>query len=54
MNMKRNIQLITVGFVIIAGAALQGCSATSKSKTDTSKGKIDETAKPDTTQSIAS
>lgn len=53
MNIKRNIPLIAVGFVILAGAGLQGCSATSKSKTDTSKGKIDETAKTDTTQSIA-
>ncbi|HEY5327445.1 MAG TPA: hypothetical protein VIJ27_10635, partial [Mucilaginibacter sp.] len=53
MNIKRNIPLIAVGFVILAGAGLQGCSATSKSKTATSKSKMDETAKSDTTRSIA-
>ncbi len=53
MNIKRNIPLIAVGFVILAGAALQGCSATSKGKTDTSKGKMDVTANSDTTRSIA-
>lgn len=51
--MKRNILLIAGGFVILAGLGLQGCSATSKSKTDTSKGKIAESEKIDTTRSIA-
>ena len=53
MNMKRKTLLLAGGFVILAGLGLQGCSATSKSKTDTSKSHIDGTAKSDTTRSLA-
>ena len=52
MNIKRNIPLIAVGFVILAVAVLQGCSATSKNKTATLKNKMDESAQSDTTRSI--
>lgn len=45
MNMKSKT-LLLVGFVIVAGYGLQGCSATSKSKTGS-------TAKSDTTRTIA-
>ena len=46
MNMQRKTLLLAVGFVILVGLALQGCSATSKSK-------MNNTAKSDTTRSIA-
>jgi hypothetical protein len=46
MNMKRKTLLPGVGFVILIGLVLQGCSATSKGKTSS-------TAKTDTTRSIA-
>jgi hypothetical protein len=46
MNIKRKTLLLTVGFVISAGLGLQGQSTTPK-------GKIDGTAKSDTTRSIA-
>lgn len=46
MNVKRITFLLAVGFAI-AGIQLQGCSSTSKAKTNT-------TAKTDTTRSIAS
>jgi hypothetical protein len=46
MNIKRKTLLLAVGFVIWVGFELQGCTATSKSKTNT-------TAKTDTTRSIA-
>ncbi|HEY5371378.1 MAG TPA: hypothetical protein VIJ75_20540 [Hanamia sp.] len=60
MNIKCKTLLLAGGFVILAGVGLQGCSATSKSKTDTSKGKantpngkIAESEKIDTTRSLA-
>ena len=60
MNIKCKTLLLVGGLVILAGVGLQGCSATSKSKTDTSngkadtsKGKMDESEKIDTTRSIA-
>jgi hypothetical protein len=46
MNIKSKTWLLA-GFVILAGAGLQGCTATSK-------GKMDGTAKSDTARSIAS
>src|ERR1044071_1655694 len=46
MNIKRKTLLLAAGFVILAGLGLQGCSATSK-------GKVNGTAKSDTTRSIA-
>jgi hypothetical protein len=46
MNIKRKIFLLAVSFVILVGFELQGCSATSK-------GKINSTTKSDTTRSIA-
>jgi hypothetical protein len=46
MNIKRKTLLLAVGFVILIGLGLQGCSVTSR-------GKIDGTAKSDTTRSIA-
>lgn len=45
MDIKRKTLLLAAGFVILAGFALQGCSAT--------KGKTNSTAKNDTTRSIA-
>jgi hypothetical protein len=45
MNMKRKTLLLSVGFVILIGLGLQGCSSTSK-------GTINGTAKSDTTRSI--
>jgi len=45
MNIKRK-KLLLVGFVILVGVALQGCSSTSKAKTSS-------TAKSDTARSIA-
>lgn len=45
MNMKSKTMLLAMGFVILAGFALQGCSA--------SKGKTTSTAQSDTTRSIA-
>ena len=52
MNIKRNISLVAVGLVILAAAALQGCSATSKSKTGSVQDRTDETPKSDTLRSI--
>ena len=46
MNIKRTTLLLAAGFVISAGLLLQGCSATSK-------GKANSTAKTDTARSIA-
>jgi hypothetical protein len=46
MNIKRKTLLLAVGFVILVGLGLQGYSVTSR-------GKIDGTAKSDTTRSIA-
>jgi hypothetical protein len=46
MNIKRKSLLLLGSFVILAGLGLQGCSATSKSKTDGN-------AKSDTARSIA-
>ena len=46
MNIKRKTLLLAVGFVILAGLGLQGCSAAPG-------GKIDGTAQSDTTRSIA-
>jgi hypothetical protein len=45
MNMKRKTLLLSVGFVILIGLGLQGCSSTSK-------GTMNGTAKSDTTRSI--
>ena len=45
MNIKRTTLWLSVGFAILAGLKLQGCSA--------SKGKTNSTAKTDTTRSIA-
>ncbi len=47
MNIKTKTGWMAMGFVMVAAAALQGCSATSKNKTD-------GTAKSDTARSIAS
>jgi hypothetical protein len=44
MNIKRTTLLLAVGFVILIGLELQGCSA--------SKGKTNSTAKTDTIRSI--
>ena len=46
MNRKRKTLLLTAGFVIFIGLGLQGCSATSKNK-------INSTAENDTARSIA-
>ncbi len=46
MNIKRKTLLQAVGFVILAGLGLQGCSVASK-------GKNDGTAQSDTTRSLA-
>ena len=46
MNIKRKTLLLAVSSVILVGLGLQGCSVTSR-------GKIDVTAKSDTTRSIA-
>jgi len=46
MNVKRETWLLAVGFGILVGVGLQGCSATSR-------GKMDKTANNDTTRSIA-
>jgi hypothetical protein len=46
MNIKRKRLLLALGLGILTGLGLQGCSATSKGKTD-------GTAKSDTTRSIA-
>jgi hypothetical protein len=45
MNIKRTTLWLSVGFAILVGLELQGCSA--------SKGKTNSTAKTDTTRSIA-
>jgi signal peptidase I len=45
MNMKRKTLLLSMGFVILIGLGLQGCSSTSK-------GTMNGTAKSDTTRSI--
>lgn len=47
MNIKRKTGWLAIGFVMVAGAALQGCSTTSK-------GKMDGAAISDTARSIAS
>ncbi len=46
MNIKRKKVLLALGFIMVAAASMQGCSATSK-------GKNDGTAKSDTARSIA-
>jgi len=46
MNIKRNSLLLSVSFVILVGFGLQGCIVTSK-------GKIDSTAKSDTTRTLS-
>jgi hypothetical protein len=46
MNIKRKTGWLAMGFVMVAAVAIQGCSATSKSKND-------GTAKSDTARSIA-
>jgi hypothetical protein len=67
MNIKRKTLLTAVGFIILAGLGLQGCSVTSKGKTDssqtvvtaisqaegTTKSQINVAVKPDTARSIA-
>lgn len=46
MNIRRTILLMSVGFTFLSGLGLQGCSSTSKGKTNS-------TTKTDTTRSIA-
>jgi hypothetical protein len=68
MNIKRKTLLPAVVFTILAGLGLQGCSATSKGKTDSAsqnvgtaisqaegntKSQINIAVKPDTTRTIA-
>ena len=60
MNIKRKTLSLAVISVILIGLGLQGCSVTSKSKTDstlktdgTAKSQVDATVKSDTTRIIA-
>jgi len=60
MNIERNTLSLAVISVILIGSGLQGCSVTSKSKTDstsktdgTAKSQVDATVRSDTARTIA-